>query len=206
MNLHGWFYRPFQLLLAHGSFRTRVSRWNTCAPYYFLPFDYHWSLLNKFRVPSLVSLRHKILSLPRRRLIIATLICLLNFTVIRCSRLLIILWVSEYRCHILLIVETTCSRSLGWKEDSKSSISSVSSLGIKDQGSWIRCTRISLSYILANQPSSLAPFLFHLLLTSPSPACSCSSVLHPSCTGYRVLCLPNIKHHRSSLIYPVPVS
>lgn len=28
------------------------------------------------------------------------------------------------------------------------------SLGIKDQGSWMRCTRISLSYILANQPPS----------------------------------------------------
>lgn len=64
------------------------------------------------------------------------------------------LLLSGYRRHILLIVGTTCIRSLGWKEDSKSSISSVSSLGIKDQGSWIRCTRISLSYILANQPAS----------------------------------------------------
>lgn len=62
------------------------------------------------------------------------------------------------------------------------------SLGIKDQGSWMRCTRISLSYILANQP----PFTpttrpFRLVFAPFSSLRDFGRIA--------VLCLPNIKHH-----------
>lgn len=78
------------------------------------------------------------------------------------------------------------------------------SLGIKDQGSWMRCTRISLSYILANQLAAL-PFhhpphlLLSLLLYLHLVSASFSSprISRDFC---RIACparLPNIRHHHS---------
>lgn len=77
------------------------------------------------------------------------------------------------------------------------------SLGIKDQGSWMRCTRISLSYIPANQPPTIyfsTPYLLALLfLAYPFlPPRIISKFRKMACP---LACLPNIKHHRSSLIY-----
>lgn len=107
----------------------------------------------------------------------------------------------------LLVVGTTCTRSLGWKEDSKSSISNVSSLGIKDQGSWIRCTRISLSYILANQPSPTF-FLFFLRfppLSCPHPVLA-TPCYNPSVSrGWRVSCarlISSIIAHPLYILHP----
>lgn len=62
------------------------------------------------------------------------------------------------------------------------------SLGIKDQGSWMRCTRISLSYILANQPPS-TPTIRPIFAPFSSPRIARDF--------YRIACprLPNIRHH-----------
>lgn len=105
-----------------------------------------------------------------------------------------------------LLLERPVHGSPGWKEDSKSSISNVSSLGIKDQGYDAHVYPYLISLPTNPPPPSSSSSSFFVSLLLRTHPCSRNTVLHPSVSrGWRVSCarlISSIIAHPLYILYP----